>query len=69
MHYAGLEQQLQKAGLSPFNNRWAEPYNFTPKQGEVGLLPPDTPYTDVLPPLSTVCPEVSRQRGEGRCTT
>ena len=24
--------QLLKAGLSPFNNRWAEPYNFTPDQ-------------------------------------
>ena len=58
VHYAGLDEQLHKAGLSPFNNRWAEPYNFTPKHGEVALLPPDTPYTTVLPPLSSVCADV-----------
>ena len=46
--YHELAQQLLKAGLSPFNNRWAEPYNFTPEQGEVVLLPPDTPCTPHL---------------------
>ena len=38
-NYLGLAAQLSKANLSPFNNRWAEPYNFTPKVGEVSFLP------------------------------
>ena len=47
-----------QANLSPFNNRWSEPYNFTPNVGDVSFLPLGTPYTQLLPPLSSVTPEL-----------
>lgn len=56
-YYPELPLQLLRARLSPFNNRWTEPYNFTPAAGGVELLPVGTPYTALLKPLSAACPE------------
>ena len=43
-----LSEQLIAAKLSPFNNRWFEPYNFTPAHGDVGFLPRGTPPSSLL---------------------
>ena len=56
-YYPELQQQLLRARLSPFNNRWCEPYNFTPEVGSVALLPGGMLYTELLPPLSGVSPD------------
>jgi hypothetical protein len=57
MFYPELQQQMLRARLSPFNNRWSEPYNFTPHMGKVDFFPVGTAYTELLSPLSTACPD------------
>lgn len=57
MYYPELQQQMLRARLSPFNNRWNEPYNFTPHAGHVDFLPAGTTYTELLSPLSSACPD------------
>ena len=33
-NYHGLQHHLDSAGLDPWNNHWAEVYDFTPTPGE-----------------------------------
>eukprot|EP00967_Tisochrysis_lutea_P105990 scaffold162047_cov29-Tisochrysis_lutea.AAC.1 len=63
-YYAELQHQMLRARLSPFNNRWSEPYNFTPAAGWVELLPIGTAYTELLSPLSLASPDRLRPSEE-----
>ena len=65
LQYEALAAQFTAAKLSPYNNRWAEPYNFTKHCGDPTLLPTDTPYTDLVQPLSRHCAQAISEAAEG----
>ena len=50
-HYDGLAEQMDKAGISVYQNFWSHIYNFNPDSGTWSLLPSDATAIAALEPL------------------
>ena len=50
-HYEGLKEQMDKAGISVYQNFWSHIYNFNPDSATWSLLPAEDTSAGVLDPL------------------
>ena len=64
-YYVELVDQFAFSRLSVFNNNWSTVYDFTPADTlNYSYLPTGTKYTDLVSPISTICPEVLSEEQE-----